>query len=76
MPILDFVCNNCGQKFEELVPLHGENTARCPNCTSSDLSRIYEGPCLFGMSASSGGGGCGGNCGGGCSGCTSCTCGH
>jgi len=58
MPTLDFKCETCGKKFEELV--FGSNTEKvcCPECGSKKLSRIYEGKWMFGSQ----GGGCSGNC--------------
>jgi putative FmdB family regulatory protein len=71
MPMLDFKCNSCGYKFEELVFTHNKDQVRCPKCKGADLARVYEGKCLFG-SASRGGGGssCAGKSCAGCAGCS------
>ena len=67
MPMLDFACTACGHKFEELVALNPKAPPVCPQCGSAALTRVYEGPCMFGATSGAGGGGCGGNC-AGCSG--------
>jgi putative FmdB family regulatory protein len=70
MALLDFQCNKCGKKFEELVFGGNWDKVKCPECGSNDLKRIYEGKCYFGMSGSpSGSGGCSGSSCCSCSGC-------
>jgi putative FmdB family regulatory protein len=71
MPLLDFKCMECGNKFNELVYGSNRNKLKCPNCGSSDLKQIYEGKCYFGMLGStSGSGGCSGKSCDSCSGCS------
>ncbi|MBM7582504.1 putative FmdB family regulatory protein [Caldicoprobacter guelmensis] len=71
MALLDFKCNECGEKFEELVFGGNVDKVRCPRCGSNDLKRIYEGKCYFGISgSSSGSGGCSGSSCRSCSGCS------
>ncbi len=71
MALLDFKCNECGEKFEELVFGGNVDKVRCPRCGSNDLKRIYEGKCYFGISgSSSGSGGCSGSSCLSCSGCS------
>jgi putative FmdB family regulatory protein len=71
MPMLDFKCNKCGSKFEELVFAHNKDRVRCPKCGENDLSRVYEGKCLFGSFSGGGRKDCcaSGNC-STCSGCS------
>jgi len=63
MPLLKYICANCGKIFEELVAIGGEPDVRCPECGDAGVSRYYRGKCLFGMKGSSAGSVCsGGNC--------------
>jgi putative FmdB family regulatory protein len=39
MPIYEFECSQCATRFEDLIPA-GE-TARCPQCKSSEVERRY-----------------------------------
>jgi putative FmdB family regulatory protein len=46
VPIYEFECRSCGQRFEELVGLHvGRETAevRCPRCGAADAERLLAG---------------------------------
>ena len=67
MPVIDFKCDKCGEKFEEIVKLFDRENIKCPKCGSKDIRQVFEGKCNTGGSAK-GGGGCSGSC-GGCSGC-------
>lgn len=71
MPLLKYRCNACGAVFDTLVSVSRMDDVKCEQC-GGEVSRAYEGACLFGMSGSSAGrsGGCSGNCGscGGCGG--------
>lgn len=70
MPLLDFQCQHCGEKFEELVFGSNKDRVSCPKCNSKDLKQIYEGKCYFGMlGSSSGSGSCSGK---DCSSCNGC----
>jgi putative FmdB family regulatory protein len=43
VPIYEFECRSCGQRFEELVGSHvGQKTAevRCPECGAADAERV------------------------------------
>ena len=73
MPIYEFVCDNCGTEFEELVFGSDEETP-CPGCESTKVRRK---PSAFAFKSgskfvSSGGGSCDGCTPGpgGCSGCS------
>lgn len=65
MPIYEFRCHDCGEKFEQLCPL-GETGAnvRCPRCAGKQITRL--------MSAFSAPGTGGGNK--GCTGCKATSC--
>jgi len=50
MPIYEFACEQCGEKFEELVPLGADgNGLSCPACQSSDIRKMMS---AFGISGS------------------------
>ncbi|WP_300462011.1 zinc ribbon domain-containing protein [Desulfobacula sp.] len=53
MPIYEYKCNACGNRFETLVM--GSSTPECPSCDSPDLARLMS-ACGF-VSKSSGPGG-------------------
>ena len=41
MPILEFFCNECRKRFEDLIRNNDEREALvCPQCKSGDLSRL------------------------------------
>jgi putative FmdB family regulatory protein len=40
MPIYEFECEECGARFEELMPV-GMSQVTCPDCASTRTSRIY-----------------------------------
>jgi putative FmdB family regulatory protein len=39
MPLLDFECERCSARFEELVL--GERTPVCPECGAEEVRRLY-----------------------------------
>jgi putative FmdB family regulatory protein len=39
MPLYDFECQNCGERFEALVAI--SDLPACPVCASTDLERLY-----------------------------------
>jgi putative FmdB family regulatory protein len=67
MPIYEYRCRSCKNRFERLVPAGAADGQSCPTCGSADVSRLLS---LFaapaGAAEASGGGG---SCcsGGGCS---------
>jgi putative FmdB family regulatory protein len=67
MPIYEYRCRSCKNRFERLVPAGAADGQSCPTCGSADVSRLLS---LFaapaGATQASGGGG---SCcsGGGCS---------
>jgi putative FmdB family regulatory protein len=40
VPIYEFVCEECGERFEELVPTSDVTGATCPNCGSERSERL------------------------------------
>ena len=40
MPIFEFVCSKCGKEFERLVFSSDLDTLRCPDCDSSEITRM------------------------------------
>jgi len=68
MPLLKFICEDCGHVFEELTS--SDKKPACPKCSSAKTSRYYQGKCYFGGTGGGGGGCGGGSCGCGCGGCS------
>jgi putative FmdB family regulatory protein len=72
MPIYEYVCRECGERFEKLVRAWGETVA-CPRCEAESVDKQVSSFAFAGAGGgsgrSSGGGGCG--CGRG-----GCGCGH
>lgn len=73
MPLYEFACLSCQQKFEQLVPSFRAE-ATCPKCGGHEVEKLLS---TFAMSSGGGGrgdaprmpataGGGGGCCGGGC----------
>ncbi len=42
MPIFDFDCKSCGERFEALV--RRESAPACPNCAGTDVERQFPMP--------------------------------
>lgn len=40
MPIYEFRCKGCGQKFEERLPSTDISGVQCPRCGSTEVSRL------------------------------------
>lgn len=50
MPIYEFTCDHCEEKFEELVPFGSNgNGLSCPSCKSFDIRKMMS---AFGISGS------------------------
>ncbi len=73
MPIYEYVCEDCGKEFEELV--FGEQKVRCPQCRSEKTGKVLSrcrhksggAPDALGTASSAGSGSS-------CSGCTASSC--
>jgi putative FmdB family regulatory protein len=63
MPIYEYECNKCSEKFEKLV--YGDTKVKCPRCETEDIKKRFS---LFGMS------GVEKQTSSGCSSCTASTC--
>ena len=68
MAVLDFKCEDCGEKFFELVSAQNRDKLECPKCKSKNVKQMFEGKCNSGGAVKGGGGCSSGDC-GGCSGC-------
>jgi putative FmdB family regulatory protein len=70
MPIYEFICRECGERFEELVRSGKEEDVQCCRCSSRDIQRLLSG---FAFKSDSGNSGAGSSCGsctrGSCSSC-------
>jgi putative FmdB family regulatory protein len=74
VPLYEYACPGCGQRFEKLVRRFGEEVA-CPACSATDVekqlsvfavARAAPAPSFgCGAAACSAGGGCASPCGGG-----------
>jgi putative FmdB family regulatory protein len=40
MPIYEYLCRKCGNRFEELVSIHVQNPLPCPKCGSGDTEKL------------------------------------
>lgn len=52
MPIFEYVCNECGQKFEKLEKGNAAEEKNCPSCGSSNVKKALS---IFAASGSSDG---------------------
>ncbi|UCF79753.1 MAG: zinc ribbon domain-containing protein [Candidatus Eiseniibacteriota bacterium] len=74
MPIYEFRCGSCGERFEKLCSVGKDKGVRCPACGGQKSERLFS---LFGVRSSSksaSGSGAGSSC-STCSGGTCSTCG-
>ncbi len=63
MPIYEFICEDCKERFEIDVPMSQRDKVKCIKCGSKNLKRVYGGINILGVSK-----------GNACSTCTSQTC--
>lgn len=56
MPMYDYHCKNCGEKFEELVYSSStpDDEIECPNCNEKQSERLLSAPMVSTSTASSG----------------------
>lgn len=54
MPIFEYVCQNCGYKFEKLILSHRSQTSpQCPQCGAQNVKKAIS---VFGATAGATGG--------------------
>lgn len=70
MPIYEYVCEECGEEFEELV-LGSRNQVACPKCSSNRCTKKMS---AFAFKSGTTFVGTGKKAASGCSGCTSSSC--
>jgi putative FmdB family regulatory protein len=68
MPLYEYRCDGCGQRFERYVRSWGESVS-CPSCSGEAVEKLLSTFAFAGSGGASTGGGCG--CGRG-----GCGCGH
>lgn len=66
MPIYEYLCADCRDEFEELVPASGAAEVACPQCGGTTVTRLLSSFARPRVAAGGGGGGGGGCCGGSC----------
>ena len=60
MPLFEYVCENCGCKFEKLImSASRERQLRCPECNSAAVKKALS---VFGCCSSTSSGGTDANC--------------
>jgi putative FmdB family regulatory protein len=42
MPIYEYVCKECGHRFEKMQPITSEPLKECPNCGKSTIQRVFQ----------------------------------
>ena len=45
MPIYEFVCENCGHEFEELVMSSDNKKCKCPKCKKRKVKKLISTVC-------------------------------
>ena len=61
MPVYDYKCTQCGNRFDLLRSVSGRDDVKCPAC-GGEVVRVYEGRWARLGKSASGGCACGGNC--------------
>ena len=41
MPIYEYDCKSCGQRFEKIQPVSAEPLTQCLNCGAGPIQRVY-----------------------------------
>ena len=39
MPIFDYLCNSCGQKFDVMIKNNEKDSVQCPQCQSKEVKQ-------------------------------------
>ena len=40
MPLYEYQCENCGNRFERIQSIHDEPIKQCPNCSSNKIFKV------------------------------------
>jgi putative FmdB family regulatory protein len=43
MPIYEYRCEKCGERFEEYLPASTAPAPPCPGCSNAEVTRVYSG---------------------------------
>jgi len=46
MPIYEFVCRNCNNEFEQILPFSAQSTPHCTSCNSTQVERRVGRPAI------------------------------
>ncbi|PIP38446.1 MAG: transcriptional regulator [Desulfobacterales bacterium CG23_combo_of_CG06-09_8_20_14_all_51_8] len=57
MPIYEFECRKCDQKFERLILSADDKTPECPECHGRDVQKIMSAGCKVALKVPGGYGG-------------------
>lgn len=72
MPIYEFICKPCDERFETLISISRIDEAKCPVCGSGELKRVMS---MFSARTGGGDSSSHSNCAGCAAGqCSSCSC--
>ena len=41
MPIFEFKCKDCGEKFEKLIFSSDKEKIKCPKCNSENVNKVF-----------------------------------
>jgi putative FmdB family regulatory protein len=41
MPLYEYECDNCGNRFERIQSVHDEPIKQCPNCAANALHKVF-----------------------------------
>ncbi|MDR3563869.1 MAG: zinc ribbon domain-containing protein [Negativicutes bacterium] len=60
MPLYEFICKDCNQRFSELCRLQWEGSVKCPKCAGTKMEKAISQFCSPGADGGTGGSaGCG-----------------
>ncbi len=45
MPIYEYICNECGERFSLLRGINAKDDAQCPKCSSSQVRKVMSSFC-------------------------------
>lgn len=54
MPLYEYRCKDCGNKFEKLVSLSEKDKIKCPGCGSENTEKLISGFASYGTDADCG----------------------